>query len=179
MLFRSGGITEKPNDGIFYVAAQTSGQIPKNVTDICTRVFKSHKLEVNVGAKTVSFDVPMSELTVFAQGANVSIGGIVRGDGSSISSAKLPVEVKYSECDATNYSNQPVKDLMGKIAVFKDDFPAGAYTLEVSGAETIEIYYKTNIEVTSTEFHSLPSSMMKYSMKMYFSAPRRASRMSS
>lgn len=145
----AGGITEKPNDGIFYVAAQTSGQIPKNVTDICTRVFKSHKLEVNVGAKTVSFDVPMSELTVFAQGANVSIGGIVRGDGSSISSAKLPVEVKYSECDATNYSNQPVKDLMGKIAVFKDDFPAGAYTLEVSGAETIEIYYKTNIEVAA------------------------------
>lgn len=145
----AGGITERPNDGIFYVSAQTSSQILKNVTDICTRVFGSHKLEVNVGAKTVSFDVPMRELTVFAQGANVSIGGIVREDGSSIPSAKLPVEVKYSECDATNYSNQPVKDLMGKIAVFKDDFPAGQYALDVSGAETIEIYYKTNIEIAA------------------------------
>lgn len=143
------GITEKPNDGIFYVSAQTSSQILQNVTDICTRVFDSHKLEVNVGAKTVSFDVPMCELTVFAQGANVSIGEIRRGDGSSIPSAKPPVEVKYSECDATNYSNQPVTDLMGKIAVFKDDFPAGKYTLDVSGAETIEIYYKTNIEVSA------------------------------
>lgn len=143
----AGGITEKPNDGIFYVPAQTSSQILKCVTDICTRIFESHKLEVNVGAKTVSFDVPMSELTVFAQGANVSIGEIRREDGSSIPNARLPVEVKYSECDATNFSNQPVKDLMGKIAVFKDDFSAGEYALDVSGAETIEIFYKTNIEV--------------------------------
>lgn len=145
----AGGITEKPNDGIFYVEAQTSRQILKNVTDICTRVFSSHKLEVNVGAKTVSFDVPMSELTVFAQGANVSIDGIKRDDGTLVRSSRAPVEVKYSECDATNYSNQPVKDLLGKIAVFKDDFPAGVYTLDVSGAETVEIYYKTNIEVAA------------------------------
>ena len=145
----AGGITNRPNDGIFYVAAQTSSQILQNITDICTRVFSSHKLEVNVGAKTVSFDVPMSELTVFAQGANVSIEGIRRGDGSLVLNSRTPVEVKYSECDATNYSNQPVKDLLGKIAVFKDDFPAGEYTLDVSGAETIEIYYKTNIEVAA------------------------------
>ncbi len=145
----AGGITERPNDGIFYVEAQTSSQILKNVTDICTRIFSSHKLEVNVGAKTVSFDVPMSELTVFAQGANVAIDGIRRGDGTLVRSSKMPVEVKYSECDATNYSNQPVKGLMGRIAVFRDDFPAGEYTLDVSGAETIEIYYKTNIEVAA------------------------------
>lgn len=145
----AGGITEKQNQGIFYVSAQTSRQILTNITDICTRIFNSHKLEVNVGAKTVSFDVPMSELTVFAQGANVSIDRIKREDGTSILCAKAPVEVMYSECDATNYNNQPVKDLMGKIAVFKDDFPAGKYTLDVSGAETIEIYYKTNIEVAA------------------------------
>lgn len=145
----AGGITEKQNQGIFYVSAHTSRQILTNITDICTRIFKSHKLEVNVSAKTVSFDVPMSELTVFAQGANVSIDGIRREDGGSVLSSKAPVEVMYSECDATNYSNQPVKDLMGKIAVFKDDFPAGEYTLNVSGAETIEIYYKTNIEVAA------------------------------
>lgn len=143
------GITNKPNDGIFYVPAQTNSEILQNITDICARVFNSHKLKVDVSAKTVSFDVPMSELTVFAQGANVSIEGIRRGDGSLVRSSRTPVEVKYSECDATNYKNQPVTDLLGKIAVFKDDFPAGQYTLDVSGAETIEIYYKTNIEVAA------------------------------
>lgn len=145
----AGGITNKPNSGIYYMEAQTSRQILQNVTDICTRIFNSHKLEVNVSAKTVTFDVPMGELTVFAQGANVSIEGIRREDGSLVLSSRQPVEVKYSECDATNYNNQPVKDLMGKLAVFQDDFPAGKYTVEVSGAETIEIYYKTNIEIAA------------------------------
>lgn len=145
----ASGITNRPNNGIYYMEAQTSRQILQNVTDICTRIFKSHKLEVNVSAKTVTFDVPMGELTVFAQGANVSIEGIRREDGSLVRGSRQPVEVKYSECDATNHHNQPVKDLMGKIAVFQDDFPAGKYTLEVSGAETIEIYYKTNIEVAA------------------------------
>lgn len=143
------GITERTNMGIYYVKAQTSRDILQNVTDICTRIFNSHKLEINAGSKTVSFDVPMNELTVFAQGANVSIDAIRRGDGTLVSSATVPVEVKYSECDATNRNNPPVKELMGKIAVFKDDFPAGEYILEVSGAETIEIYYKTNIEVAA------------------------------
>lgn len=145
----AGGITQRPDRNIYYVEAQNSRQILRNVTDICTRIFDSHKLEVNVGAKTISFDVPMSELTVFAQGANVSINGLKRADGTPIASSRVPVEVKYSDCDAVNYNNQPVTGLMGKIAVFKDDFPVGEYTVDVTGAETIEIYYKTNIEVAA------------------------------
>lgn len=145
----AAGITEDIASNIFYVEAKTNAQILNRITEICTRVFNSNKLELNVSAKTCSFDVPMAELTVFAQGANVEIAGIKRSDGSLVQSSKTPVEVKYSECDATNYSNQPVTDLLGKIATFKDDFPAGNYTVEVSGAETVEIYYKPNIAVAA------------------------------
>ena len=42
-----------------------------------------------------------------------------------------------------------MKDLHGMIATFKDDFPAGDYTVDVSGAETVEIYYKPNIAVAA------------------------------
>lgn len=145
----AAGITEDIASNIFYVEAKTNAQILNRITEICTRVFNSNKLELNVSAKTCSFDVPMAELTVFAQGANVEIAGIKRSDGSLVQSSKTPVEVKYSECDATNYSNQPVTDLLGKIATFKDDFPAGDYAVEVSGAETVEIYYKPNIAVAA------------------------------
>ena len=145
----AAGITEDVANNIFYVEATTNAQILSRITEICTRVFNSNKLELNVSAKTCSFDVPMAELTVFAQGANVEIAGIKRSDGSLVQSSKTPVEVKYSECDATNYSNQPVTDLLGKIATFKDDFPAGDYAVEVSGAETVEIYYKPNIAVAA------------------------------
>lgn len=143
------GITEDITNSIFYVEATTNAQILSRITEICTRVFNSNKLELNVSAKVCSFDVPMAELTIFAQGANVEITGIRRSDGSLVQSSKTPVEVKYSECDATNYTNQPVTDLLGKIATFKDDFPAGDYTVEVSGAETVEIYYKPNIAVAA------------------------------
>jgi hypothetical protein len=91
----------------------------------------------------------MAELIVFAQGANVQINGIKKEDGTLIKSSMNPVEVKYSSCDAENYNNEPAADLVGSIATFKDDFSIGNYTVDVSGAETIEIYYKPNIEVAA------------------------------
>lgn len=146
---KAAAITEDVANGIFYVEATTNAQILGRITEICTRVFNSNKLELSASTRTCSFDVPMAELTVFAQGANVEITGIRRSDGSLVRSSKAPVEVKYSECDATNYNNHPVTDLLGKIVTFKDDFSAGDYTVEVSGAETVEIYYKPNIAVAA------------------------------
>ncbi len=63
----AAGITEDVANNIFYVEATTNAQILSRITEICTRVFNSNKLELNVSAKTCSFDVPMAELTVFAQ----------------------------------------------------------------------------------------------------------------
>ena len=146
---KATGITENAANNIFYVDAKTNTQILNRITEISTRIFNSNKLEVNASTKKCSFDVPMGELTVFAQGAHVEIDGLRRSDGSLVQSTRSPVEVKYSECDAVNYNNRPVTDLLGKIATFKDDFPAGDYTIEVSGAETIEIYYKPNIAVAA------------------------------
>lgn len=145
----AAGITAKEGNNIFYVEAKTNNQILTRITGICTRIFNSNRLDVNVSSKNFSFDVPMGSLIVFAQGANVQINGIQRENGSLIKSSKTPVEVKYSDCDATNYSNQPATDLVGSIATFIDDFSVGNYTVDVSGAETIEIYYKPNVEVAA------------------------------
>lgn len=145
----AAGITSKENQNIFYVEAKTNNQILNQITGICTRIFNSNKLDVNASSKKFSFDVPMGELTVFAQGANVQINGIKKDDGALIKSARTPVEVKYSECDATNYNNEPARDLVGSIATFVDDFSMGDYTVDVTGAETIEIYYKPNVEVAA------------------------------
>lgn len=143
------GITADEENNIFYVEAKTNSEILNKITGICTRIFNSNRLDINASSKTISFDVPMGELIVFAQGANVQINGICREDGTLIKSSKEPVEVMFSSCDATNYSNQPATELKGSIAAFIDDFPAGNYTLDVSGAETIEIYYKPNVEVAA------------------------------
>ena len=146
----AAGITENAEKNIFYVEAKSSSDILRQITGICTRVFNSNRLDINASTKNFTFDVPMGELVIFAQGANVQINGIKKEDGSLVKSSRKPVEVKYSYCDATNHNNPPTEDLLGRIATFIDDFSIGDYYADVSGAETIEIFYKPNVEVAAT-----------------------------
>lgn len=142
------GISADENLGIYFEQAQTSKQILSKSTGICTRIFNSDRLEVNVSAKTLSFDVPMKELVVFAQGANAEIRGIIGEDGTAYAASTAPVMVQYSERAAENKEDSLVdRDLKGCLLAFKDDFAKGNYKLEVSGADTIEVYYKPNVAV--------------------------------
>ncbi len=140
-------INDSPDSNIYSYHAVTNQDILHNVTSISSRVFERNRLDVNVDTSSVSFDVPMQELIVFAQGADVTINGIRTEDGTLIQSTEAPVTVSYSECDADNKSNSPTTDLRGSIATFRTDFSIGAYTIDVSGAETLEVYYKPNVEV--------------------------------
>lgn len=151
----AGSIAENPQNRIFYEKAQTNRDILRKVTEICTRIFNSNRLEVNA-SKTISFDVPMGELVVFAQGENVSINGIKGSDGQVYKNSSLPVNVQYSEIGTTNqhgwYNPAEYKisrELKGQIATFRDDFAAGDYQLDVAGANTIEVYYKPNVEIAA------------------------------
>ena len=139
-------VSNNPANNIYYEHAETNNQILEKITDICTRIFNTNKLVVDASSGQFSMDVPMKELTIFAQGENVSIKGI---KGETSVTSKSPLEVKYSECDAPNRDNEPTKELMGKIETFTGDFVVGDYTADVSGAKTIEIYYKPNIEVAA------------------------------
>ena len=147
---QADGITADESNNIFYKEAKSNSEILRQVTDISTQIFNSDRLQINSATKTFSFDVPMKELVVFAQGANVNIQGIKSSNGKLYESTNIPVTVKYSDKAANNYSNFIVAtDLLGSIATFKDDFLSGDYTVEVTGAETIEIYYKPNVEIAA------------------------------
>ncbi len=143
-------ISDYPSQGIFSEKAETSSQILTKITEICTRIFSTDKL-TNISNNQITFDVPMSELTVFAQGEDVQIKGLFGPDGKSAGEAE-PVEVVYSETatsrNAEVYNNPIIdKELRGKIVTFKGDFDAGTYSIDISGAETLEVYYKPNVEI--------------------------------
>lgn len=147
------GIKSDENNNIYFEKAENSKEILNKITEISTRIFNSNKLVVDSSKKTIEFDVPMSELTVFAQGANVSIGSITDVNSKEYKSSSQPVTVKYSETATTSdgYKNILIdKNLVGSVVTFKDDFVAGNYTLDISGAETIEVYYKPNIEISAS-----------------------------
>ena len=142
-------ISSAEDKNIFVENASDSTDILNKITGISTRVFNSNRLDVNGEKKSFSFDIPMNELIVFAQGSNVEIKGIKNSENTLISPTEKIVEVKYSDCDASNYDNSPVTDLKGVIAYFNEDFQAGDYSLDIEGAQTIEIFYKPNVDVAA------------------------------
>lgn len=140
------GITENAEKNIYYFHAKSSKDILSEITEICTRIFNYNRLEVDMSTKKISYDVPMKELKVFAQGAEVQINGIQKSDGTPLQRTMEPVGVRYREESAPG----PIdRNLVGSIATYMGDYDAGEYTLDVTGAETIEVYYKPNIEVAA------------------------------
>ena len=144
-------ISENVAKDIYFSKAKENSEILNKITDICTRIFNSNRLEVDISAKKISFDIPMNELIVFAQGAEVEINGIQKADGTYLKSTTPAVRVQYHEKAAADYTGEPLVDrsLVGSIATFKGDFDAGDYTLDVTGAQTIEVYYKPNIAIAA------------------------------
>lgn len=144
------GITENKSKDIYFERAAGNNDILGKITDICTRVFNTHKLEIDITTKKFSFDIPMSELKIFAQGENVNIKGIKNSTDKLITSSESPVSVKYSEIPykgGAKGSSLINTSLQGSILTFSEKFAAGEYTAEVENATTIEIYYKPNVEI--------------------------------
>lgn len=68
----AGAIKANPDNNIYYEKAQNNNEILNKLTDIGTQVFNRDRLKVGSG-NTISFDIPMKQLIVFAQGKDVSI----------------------------------------------------------------------------------------------------------
>lgn len=144
-------ITEDENNNIFLESAVSNTDILTKITEISNRIFDRNRLLVDTANCNFSFDIPMNELIVFAQGKNVQLNGIESWEGIEFPSDGQPVEVKYSDKAALNYSNDSNvvvnQNLEGKIAYFTGDFNAGDYKVEATGADTIEIYYRPNVDI--------------------------------
>ena len=153
----AGKIREDAGKNIFFKKAKTSKDILDELTTIGQQVFNRAKLEVK-GQNTVEFDIPMKELIVFAQGEGVKVSGIKDGKGNPFNSSESAL-VTYTESkDATSNTQFDTKDiicdksLQGNVAVFRDGYAEGSYTIDLKGAgslETIEVYYKPDVKVSA------------------------------
>jgi len=154
ILLAMGDVTDKfklpvDRDGIYFEQAKDADEILGKVTSISNRIFNRNKLKfTNEARYEFNFDVPMEELLVFAQGANIKINGI-KGTAAYSPNSDDIVKVRYSDVAAVNYSDRPVKkstNLTGVIASFYN-ISKGAYSLDITGARTVEIYYKPAVVV--------------------------------
>jgi hypothetical protein len=137
-----------PGRQIYFEHAKNSSEILGRITSICNRIFNRNSLKfTREDQHEFSFDVPMLELFVFAQGADVKVNGI---SGAGSHDPSETVGVRYSEVAATDFRDDPnvtiSRNLTGVVAVFKD-IKKGRYSLDVTGAQTVEIYYKPSVNV--------------------------------
>jgi len=143
----AASITQDAANNVFFEHARNGPELLEKITNMSTRIFNFNKLRVDPRTLHFEFDIPMYALTVFAQGQNVSINGIIDSSGNRIGSSP-PVHVQYSTQPALNYAGAPYDtSLNGLIAEFSNKFPPGNYTLSVDNADTIEIYYKPDVEI--------------------------------
>lgn len=147
-------INQDPANNIYFEKAANSTDILSKITTICNRIFQSNVLPIS--GNSVSFNVPMSQLVVFAQGKDVKITGITGSNGQTVTPSSN-VHVQYSRKAATNnnpgeYGDDKVivaDNLNGYVATFNTDFVPGQYTVNVSGADTVQVYYKPNVSIAA------------------------------
>ena len=149
-------INPNPDKHIYFEKAENTTDILSKLTRICNRIFQSNALPINE-SNEISFNVPMSQLVVFAQGKSVKIEGITTSDGKTVK-ASSNVHVQYSQT-ATTDKNYPVSkvivadNLNGYVATYNTDFEPGTYKVNVSGADNIQVYYKPNVSIAAYLFN--------------------------
>ena len=128
-------IKSNPDKNIYFEQALDSKDILSKITRICNRIFQSNALPIN-SANEVSFNIPMSQLIVFAQGKSVKIEGITGPDGKTLQPSSN-VHVEYSKTATTdkNYPERNVivaDNLNGYVATYNMDFEPGKYKVNVT-----------------------------------------------
>ncbi len=148
-------ITPNPDKHIYFEKAENTTDILSKLTRICNRIFQSNALPIS--NNEISFNVPMSQLVVFAQGKNVKIEGITSSDGKNIGTSSN-VHVQYSQTATTdkNYSQSKIivaDNLNGYVATYNTAFEPGNYKVNVTGADDIQVYYKPNVSIAAYLFN--------------------------
>lgn len=149
-------INPNPDKHIYFEKAENTADILSKLTRICNRIFQSNALPISE-ANEISFNIPMSQLVVFAQGKSVKIEGITTSDGKTVK-ASSNVHVQYSQT-ATIDKNYPARkvvvadNLNGYVATYNTDFEPGTYKVNVSGADNIQVYYKPNVSIAAYLFN--------------------------
>lgn len=145
-------IDEKAEQDI-YVRKTTAETILDTVTEIANSAFGRASLPneyqyESSGAIEFDFDVPMSKIVVLAQGKLAKVGSLV---GNGLQDEGTKSDVRWSvvgpgeeESAAEGKANQ---NLHGQVAVFDNDIPKGTYTLDVSGADAISVYYMPWVDI--------------------------------
>ena len=139
--------------GFYSQKAETSAEVVNELAVISNRIFRRNEYVGYQNGNVLNFDIPLNKLIVFAQGKNVKVNALTNAEGVSIPQQES-CEVSCSSTSGAGLTSfvtvPPVKDtsLKGVVTVFASGEPIteGAYTLDVSGADSIKLYYEPDVK---------------------------------
>lgn len=146
--------SDEPKGIYFEHAASTRDILPK-LTSICNRIFQRNILPVQRKNEkaSISFAVPMKEIVVLGQGANVRAAGPLASERGEYKPSSA-VHVRYSEISSAQ--NPPgavvATGLNGIVATYYGPFAPGTYQIDLPYAENIDVYYKPNVSIAAYLF---------------------------
>lgn len=150
MLAMGGNAAQIKSDearGIYFEHAVTTKEIRTKLTGLTNQIFQRNALPQK-NTSRISFDVPMKQLIVFAQGKDIQINGIKRGDQRYVPAANVHAMYSTQSSDPKPTCNLYDESLNGKVATFNGAFQSGDYEIELTGTpDSIEVYYKPDVDV--------------------------------
>ena len=153
-----------PSRGL-YSAQSTETSLQKDLVDICNRIFRRSELPASyLNGTTLTLDLSMGKLIVFAQGTNARIDSLTDANGREVRKTMDSGQRTYSTLSAGDaaYRNSPVDDtLAGQVVTFAN-CTAGTYTLSYSDAKNIQIFYEPDVDL-STQFLNADGSVVDVS----------------
>ena len=118
------------------------------VTEICEEIFQRPPVKSNGGS--IDLSIPVSEIVVFAQGSNVSIGNLAGANKFETSSKISAADKKYATTVEADRNVAGTVELSGTVATFTpasgNYFDAGSYNISVTADEYV-VYYKPCLDV--------------------------------
>lgn len=152
--------TPKPDGGVYVYSATpnsvgSSDSILNKVTEMGERIFQRPAHATN--GNTLDLKVPVSEIIVFAQGANISVGDLPGTHKSQFSAGVTDKDKDKASAHADRvmtggpHSFIVAEGLTGAVVTFTpssgDYIPEGTYQLDIS-ATSYTVYYKPCLDVS-------------------------------
>lgn len=148
-------LQSNPSAGAYAEKASTTNDILSKVTSIANQIFEHQVLNDNFidysdGTTLLNIDIPTSQIVIFAQGEGASVGELTL-NGRAILPTSLQ-NVKHSG-DVMPLNDETIMvdtSLYGIVATFEAEnnpFESGQFAVSVSGATTVEYYYRPGVTV--------------------------------
>ncbi len=139
----------------FFAKTSSDTSLKDDLISICNAIFQRSILPMDrLSGTTLNLDLSMNKIIVFAQGANAKIESLTNSTGKSIGVLLDSGQRKYSNISAYGGKGQyvgttPDTSLAGQVVTF-DACKKGAYTLNYSGADAIQIFYEPDVDIQVT-----------------------------